>query len=502
MRRGSAPSPTGRAPTGRALAATAAGALASLAAPAAAQQVLLENHAARVSLEPITADAALGGRAQLAARLGALDTSLTAAVELGGGQLSAADAAAWDTVIRPSTWTSDDVQFAAKWATLGGAQLSLEAGDRERRTRNFIDPLGSSSDQQLAVDQSNFLRLHLAAQAGRTGLQAGAETSTTALDTLNPGEASGGATRMWVTSQRLFARLAWRPTPAVSLEAGQTAQTFNVGWQGGAARQSATQAGYLTPDVALVFTPSPDMRWRVDLEESVTPLDPAKFAAYAQLATPGGGAAAPQPDRGWRYALSLEEQLPGGVKLSAHATHWRLASVTDLGPVGAGEAPVSIGPGARQQLDVNLAAPLAGFGLPGATLSGEVIWRSSQVWDPFTGARRPISGETPYRAQLQLSGALPTSLFSWSLAAKADGPQSLYQMARITNLSATTGLYGVVRYDAGPVRLSLELDNFVGSARQVTTYSWPRSRAEGGSPEIERRDDPARAVRISLRRPL
>lgn len=493
MRRRSA-----RSATALTAAASAAGAFASLAAPAAAQQVLLQIPAARVSLEPIAADATLGGRAQLAASLGAVDTSLTAAIETGGGQLSTADAA-WVAVVRPTSWTGDDVQLAAHWALLGGAKLSLEAGDRERRTRNFVSPLDASADQQLAVDQERFVRLRLAATAGPTNLQAGAETLTTALDTLNPGEPSNAATRLWITSQRVFARLAWQASPRISLEAGQAVQTFDVGWRGADALHG--QTSYLTPDFALVVTPTPDMRWRVDLAETVTPLDPTKFAAYAQLAAPGGGSA-PQPDRGWRYGLSLEQQLPGGMKLAAHATQWRLASVTDLGPVGASEAPIGIGEGARQQLDLNLAAPLSGLGLPGATLAGQVSWRRSRVVDPFTGVRRPISGETPYSAQLQLSGALPTSPLSWSLVAKADGPQSLYQMSKITSLGATTGLDGALRYDAGHVRLSLELDNLVGGPRQVTTYTWLGSRADGGSPEVDRREDDARAVRISLRRPM
>lgn len=480
-------------------ATSAAGALMGLAAPAAAQQVLLQSPAARVSLEPIAADATLGGRAQLAASLGAIDTSLTAAIERGGGQLSSADAA-WTSVVRPASWTGDDLQFAARWALPGGAKMSLEAGDRERRTRSFIDPLGYSADEQLAVDQAQFFRLHLSAEAGPTNLQAGAETSTTAVDALNSSDPSGAATRLWITSRRVFGQLAWRPSPLLSFEAGQTAQTFNVGWRGADALES--QSAYLTPNLALVLTPSSRAIWKLDVEETVTPVDPAKFAAYAQLATPGGDAA-PQPDRGWRYGLSLERHLPGGVKLSARATRWRLVSVTDLGPVGAGEAPIGIGQGGRRQLDLNLAAPLSGMGLPGATLAGEVSWRRSQVLDPFTGARRPISGETPYRAQLQLSGALPTSPLTWSVIAKADGPQSLYQMSKVTNLGATTGIDGALRYDAGQVLLSLELDNLVGRGREVTTSTWSGGRTNGAAPtEVDRRDDDARAVRISLRRPL
>ena len=478
--------------------ASAASAFVSLASPALAQQILLENRAARVSFEPIAADAILGGRARLAADLGDFDTSLTAAVERGGGQLNATDAA-WASVIRPATWTSDDVQLAARWTPLDGAQARLEAGERQRRTRNFLDPLGYSADEQLAVDQERFLRLQFAAQAGRAGLQAGAETTTNAVDTLNPGEASGAGTRLWITSQRLFARLAWRVSPYVSLEAGQTAQSFTVGWRGADALQS--QDGYLTPSLAVVVTPAPDTLWRVDLEETVAPVDPAKFAAYAELATPGAGSA-PQPDRGWRYGLSVEHRLAGDVKLAARATQWRLASVTDLGPVGSGEAPVGIGGGARQQLDLNLSAPLTALGLPGASLGGELTWRRSHVRDPFTRVRRPISGEAPYRAQLQLSGSLPTPAVSWSLVAKTDGPQSLYQMSTVTSLAAAAGLDGAVHYDAGQVRFSLELDNLVGGLRQVTTYSWSGSRTDGVPDRIERRNDDARAVRISLRRRL
>jgi hypothetical protein len=486
MRRPSAPS--------AALTLSAAAALAGLAEPARAQQ----TPAAQISLEPIAADAALGGRARATAKLGELDTSLTAAVEHGGGELSASDAA-WSTVARPASWTGDDLQLNANWTPGSVGRLSVEAGGRERRTRNFLDPLGGSSEEQLAIDQGRFLRLGVAATAGKMDLKAGAEAATTGLDTLPRGEAAGAATRLWISSRRIFAHLAWRPTRLVLVEAGQAAQAFDVGWRSAEALQS--QAAYLTPSLALVLTPSSRTTWRVDLEETVTPFDPAQFAAYAQLATPGGGAA-PQPDHGWRSGLSLEQHLPGGLELGARATSWRLASVTELGPVGAGEAPVGIGAGARQQLELSLAAPLTGFGLPGANLAGQVSWRASQVADPFTGARRRMSGETPYQAQLQLSGALAAPDLSWSLVAKADGPQSLYQMTTVTSLGATAGLGGALHYDAGQVRLSLELDNVVGGARPVTTFTYPGARSDGGAPQVERRDDHARAVRLSLRRGL
>src|SRR6202007_2157414 len=114
--------------------------------------------------------------------------------------------------------------------------------------------------------------------------------------------------------------------------------------------------------------------------------------------------------------------------------------------VGGGEARVSIGPGNRQQVDVNLKAPLPPLGFGATSLAGQLSWRRSQVVDPYTGQRRAFSGESPYRAELRLSGAAPVSALSWSLVASADGPQNLYQMAQVTNLGATAGVGGALTY--------------------------------------------------------
>lgn len=488
----------------RAVAAVcAAGALAAL--PAAAQPappqpavigqpLVVQADDARVAIAPYVAASSLGSRAELAARLGQFDTSLTAAVERGGGGLARPDFA-WGAMQDPTAWTSNDVQLKAGWAFGGDTQLNLEAGSNERRTRNSPSALSPDADAQLAIDQSSFLRLHGALQAGPLNTQVGAETSTTAVDTRTLG--GGAADRRWLTTRMLFANLDWRLSQKLSLEAGQSAQNLVVGWRG--AGDAASRASYLTPSLALAVRPWDGANWKLQAEQTLTPINPAQFAAYAQLATPGTGSA-PQPDRAWRYGLRLEHALPGGADLTAQVSDWRYASVTDLGPVSGGEAPVSIGPGSRRELDLNLKAPLAPLGLDGATLAGEVSLRSSQVSDPFTGRRRAFSGEAPYRAQLRLSGAAAVSALTWSLVATADGPQNLYQFSQITNLGATAGLGGALTYGAGPVQFSLQLDNLIGGTRQVTTYNYTGSRADGSLGEIDRRADDARAVRISLKR--
>jgi hypothetical protein len=474
-------------------AAWIAGAL-SLAPAAAAEQLVVQGDSAKVALEPYSAPSTLGGRAQLSANLGAVDTSLSAAVERGGSGVGVGGDA-WTQIYSPSAWISDDVRLGANWAS-GATRLTLEAGDRQRWTRNLATPLASASTSQLAVDGERFLRVHATAQADKFNLQLGAESSTTALDTETLG---ASPTRLWITSQRLSADLAWRPSSRFTLEGGETAQTVAAGWRGPS--DLGAQDAYLTPNLALTISPWGSAKWRLEAAETLSPLDPGKFAAYAQIATPGAPYT-PQPDRGWRYGVKLEHQLPGGIELTAEAADERLASVTELGPVGVGEAPVGIGAGERRQVAVNLAASLSRLGLADGTFAGTISMRSSQVQDPFTGLRREMSGEAPYSARLSLGGALAAPDLRWSLTAQADGPQSLYQMAQVTNLGATAGLGGALTYGAGPVKVSLEVDNLVGGMRDVTTLNYAGSRAEDSLSNVDRRREDGRAVRIALRRGL
>jgi len=75
-------------------------------------------------------------------------------------------------------------------------------------------------------------------------------------------------------------------------------------------------------------------------------------------------------------------------------------------------------------------------------------------------------------------------------------------MSQVTALGATSGLGGALTYGAGPVAVSLELDNLIGGSRQVTTYSYTGARADQILSDILRRNEESRAVRIALKRRL
>jgi hypothetical protein len=463
--------------------------LAAWATTAQAARLVLQNDSAEVAVEPYASTDTIGSRAQLNASLGDLDTLLAASVERG--------ARGWGVVEAPASWMSHDLRFEGGWSGLSDTRLTLDGGQRELWTQTQADPL-LGADGQLAVNAERHLRLRADTHVDRLDLRFGAETSTAALDTRSLGQAKGVLAGMWTSSRKYSAGLAWRASPRVSIEASAAAQGFAAGWDsqdGAVAKES-----YLTPGLTTTLTPWTDGRWRLDAQRTVSPLDPAKFASYAQIASESGSA--PRPDYGWRYGLQFEQALPGGIKLGAQAADWRLANVTELGPVGSGEAPVGIGPATRRQLTLNLAAPLDPVGLRRTTVAGELNLQRSQVLDPFTRQPRALSGEAPYSASLRLAGTLPAAALSWKLTATAEGPESLYQMAQVTSLGATAGLGGSLVYGSGPVKVALEVDNLLGGAREMTSLSYAGSRGDEALDAVARRTEISRAVRISLRRGL
>jgi hypothetical protein len=227
----------------------------------------------------------------------------------------------------------------------------------------------------------------------------------------------------------------------------------------------------------------------------------AQFASFIQ-ASGRMGAGGFQPDHEWRYVAGLKQTLAGAVTLSASLTQSNLQSVTDLGPVGAGQAPVGIGAAERRRVDVALAAPLSLPGVPQAQFSAKADWLDSQVTDPFTGQRRPISGDAAYRAELSLGGALRAAPLTWALKAQFTGPQAIYQMSQVDLISPAAGLGGTIGYRAGPVTVGLQLDNIVGGGRTDTSLTYTGSRAFDLLDGQRQTRDDGRAVRFTLTRAL
>jgi hypothetical protein len=441
----------------------------------------------------------VGGRASLDLNLSSLQTSVQASVE-GGGVQTADDPFAMAQ--RGQSWTGSQARLTTVWTPGPAASVEFDLTNQLKRSLSQLDPLQPQIPGQLTSTQSQSAKLTASLTPfSPIELHIGGEATSGSVDTVAFPVLGvvAAASNLRNDTGRAFADVTWKPGPRFSLQAGDGLETLGVA--AGASGGSGATYAYLTPHVAGAFTPWTDAEWSLSAEHAVAPPDAAQFAAF--ITTPDRQAAASfQPDRAWRYVASVKQTLRGDVSLSASLTQSNLQSVTDLGPVGLIQAPVSIGAGQRRQVDLAVSAPLPLPWLPPARLSASADWLRSEVTDPFTGARRPISGDAPYRAQVNLTGQFAKLPLTWALKAQVSGPQAVYQMSQVDLFSPTAGLGGALNYKAGKLVVGLQLDNIVGGGRTDTAITYAGSRAISLPEGVHQTFDDGRAVRISLSRPL
>jgi hypothetical protein len=444
---------------------------------------------------------AVGSQANLVARYDGLDATLDMALKAGPQNLGSL--AAWQSSAlfgaSTNSWNSRSVGLNVTWSALPRLKLDLSASD-EARSSVFAAPgsgvgeAARSRESQARVDASLDLANDLELELG--GEVSGSATESLALD---PPAGAAAATTLWNSGQNASATIQWHMSPRLSLTGGGAVDHVAVAWRGGLFEAASNNE--VRPQLSGAFTPWAGGKWTVGVERVASPLDTGAFVSFAEAIGRASDVAF-RPNQEWRYRAGLEQQLPGDVSLSTSLAYSRLLSVTELGPVGQGQAPVDIGGGERRQIDLTLTAPLRIPGLHEAKLTGSASWRASRVTDPFTGDPRPASGETPYQAELRLDQALPGGQLRWGVKGRLDGGQRLYQMSQVATLSPTAGLGGFVEYRPGDFALRLQADNLIGGGRTDTEVYYAGSRAMNlVDRTIQQRID-SRQVQVSLNKPF
>jgi hypothetical protein len=443
----------------------------------------------------------LGGEATLSARRDTLQTSLRLGVEAGSNvNQEHALWSSWSPAARSAWWNSGVAGLGLAWSPTPKVKLELKAANQLRSELVLGDPvLTGALDQRLRSRQGSAQASLSLSPAAPLSLQLGGEASDQVRKAATDTPVGPGVWDVLKTdARRLFTKLTWRPARALSLEGGGKAETFDVSWTGTGHRGGTFS--FVNPRFAGALTPWAEATVRLGAERSVAPLKTDQFIRFAQAATPGA-AAAFGPDQEWRYQAALEQRLAGDVEFKASLTQARMESVIDLGPVGAAQAPIDIGEGERRQIEASLAAPMEMFGLPGFTLKARTAWRRSRVEDPFTGADRPLSGESAYEAELVLSPSDDDDLVNWGLSGRATGPATFYEMSRVTARSASAGFGGFVSYNPGELSLRLQLENVVGGSRTDRDLYFKGSRRLMLD-RVEEHQTSDRAIRLVLSRSL
>jgi hypothetical protein len=472
--------------------AALAGAPGALAAPT--------NDACQFNFNVAPGDGgALGAKADFCSQLQQIKTSLNVAIQADPG------GPAKDPLAAPGAFTSNEaVGVDAAWDMTAQARLDVSATGKLGQVRSPLSLIDAAVHEIDTNERTASVGLTLTPfkplQFNLTGQTASRLVDDVAFSRL---ATPAGQSQFVSANHSAGAGLKWTVARGLSLNAGGKLETASVDWRG-ISSAAMTGAGlaysYFEPQLNAALDTPGQGHLNVTAERAVSPIDPGPLSSFAAVSDRSASARF-EPNREWRYKLDLNQPLAGDATLTTALIAARLESSTELGPVGAGlQAPISIIGGERSEIDVGLATPLAVLGLPSFTLKGQGVWRASRIRDPFTGAYRPLSGQTPHLATIDLVQSLPSLRARWGLEGRFTGDQSLYQMSQITTVSTADSLGGFIEYAPGAFALRLQIDGLYGGDRSYTDlfYDGARGASDTFLDRVDHRSDNSQAVRLTL----
>ena len=474
--------------------------------PAAAGAMSLELHGERLDLAVRTTanDAkspVIGSQADLSSDIKGVQFKVQLGVEAGAKQ-TAFQSIGISPLTRPGAWDSGRAAVTAVWAPNPGARFEFNVRDQLRRDFDRPDTIWADfSRRDVSARESQAGAAATFNPMKRLDLRVGANTSSRTVETVvaaaTPSAASSSV--LDTRSRSAFATLQWRPTGRLTFEGGGKMEGMGVAWKAAASGQS--DYAFVEPRLDGTYVPWAGGSLKLGAERVVAPINTDQFVNFLQVAN-GSANSAFEPDREWRYRVEMQQRMFGEVQLAASFTSARLTSVTDLAPIGEAQGPADIGAGERHQVEARLTAPLRLPGWATLNLTARGAWRDSNVTDPFTGARRRLSGENAYDAEVALGQTLHDGRLRWGVTAHANGPASYYQMSQITTRSVAPGLGTFVEFNPGPVSLQLRLENLIGGeqAERDTYFAGRRDLGDSGRTQLIRNSN--QSVKFTLARKL
>ena len=172
--------------------------------------------------------------------------------------------------------------------------------------------------------------------------------------------------------------------------------------------------------------------------------------------------------------LAYERRFWGSGDVTLTFRHSQLTDVADRAPIfspdGVFDAPANIGDGRKDELILNATVPLDRLGIKGGLFQPTFTVRDSEVTDPTTHTRRPISGLRPYEGDLQFSQDLPQWRMKWGADLFPGFRQRYYRFNQVETDTFSPILALYVQYKPKPdLDLKLQVDH-IGTryARRLT----------------------------------
>ena len=263
-----------------------------------------------------------------------------------------------------------------------------------------------------------------------------------------------------------------------------------------------TVSGDASANRALRFIkPRATLDWRFgkgwhaqgSIKRTVAQLQFEDFISVAELASErvNGGNAELLPQRAWEATAFVERPILGDGLARLEAGYHRIALVQDRVPTPEGfDAPGNLGDGELFLLRGRLDAPLARYGIKGGRATFYASYVRARVEDPYTGERRPFSGNSP----LIVTGSFRQDgrKFAWGVDVEGGAPTIFYRRNELDrNYQNTPYVSAFAEYRPTPrTTITAGLDNATArpAFRRRTFFEPDRRTREASVVELRKRN--------------
>lgn len=234
-------------------------------------------------------------------------------------------------------------------------------------------------------------------------VEAGAEGAFNFLDQKSTLTTANANVRVEERRAQPYATVNWQVSPPFALELGLRYETSMISQSGDT--NSERSFSFLKPRAIAAIDIGSGLQVRLRFERDVKQLDFGDFAASTGNtdSSASAGNAELQPERAWVYEAAIEQRLWERSALVFTYMHEQVEEVLDYSPVGlAGDGHGNIGDGTRDTYTLDMKVALDRLGLKGGRLEVLPIYYGSNAIDPFTHAKRWISGSQQWRGKINL----------------------------------------------------------------------------------------------------
>ena len=327
------------------------------------------------------------------------------------------------------------------WTDAETEVIALRRGKSQRANQQSNTGDSDTLATRITDSAETILRIVGRQRSGSVTLEAGAEGTLNTLSNNSSLKVDGIATPLPVAMVRIreeraefFVNSTWQARPNLVLEASLHYEMSQLNQSGNSVLNR--WLAFWKPRARVSWAATSEDDLRLTYEREVGQLDFNNFVSTVQVntGTVTSGNKNRAPYTLWRSSIAWEHRrASGSVVLSAR--HEEISDTVDrlavITPEGIYDSVGNIGPGHRDELQLDLIMPLDWLPLPGFSFQGTGTYRTSSVSDPVTGTSRRISNDAPMDGKATLTQDLPDWNLKWGVTYQNDSDKSQYRFNEI-----------------------------------------------------------------------